>query len=128
MASKYTLYKLSGTVDSSGDISETHNSIARGKVEAVYIDYPSNNVEVKVETDEIVNQDIVDLSAANTDTVIYPRAQVSDTNGAGLLNYDDGTNTTDLVERLAVFGKLTLTCSNGTTDDKVTVGVLVEEY
>lgn len=128
MVSKYTMYRLSGTLDASGDLDITHEKTVRGKIDSVFIDYPAGNVEIKVVAKGIVDQDIIDLSTANTDRVIYPRVQVQNSSGTNLNNSYDNTAVTALTDRFTIFGNLQLICDSGTAAQNVKVTVVVEEY
>ena len=128
MASKYTLYKLGGTISAAGTIEAYSNSVARGKIETVLIDRPAGNVAVKLSTEGVVSEEFVDLATGNTDVAIYPRRQVTDKANTDLNLSNDGTAVTKLVEKYAVFGRLKLECSAGTAGQSVSVGVIVEEY
>lgn len=128
MVSKYTRLSLSGTIDATGALSVYSDKIVRGKIEAVHIDRPAGTVAVKIETDELVKQEIVDLSAGNTDVVLYPRVQVNEADGSALNNFDDGAESTILVDNFVVFGRLRLVCASGTATQVVKVVVVYEEY
>ena len=128
MVSKFTRLSLSGTLDASGELSVYSSKIIRGLIKAVYVDRPAGNVEVKVETDELVKQEIIDLSTANTDVVIYPRVPVQTNAGADINNSNDGTAVTKLFDDYVVFGRLRLVCEGGTATQVVKVVLVYEEY
>jgi hypothetical protein len=128
MVSKLTRVSLSGTVNSSGVIDVYSEGVIRGKIEAVYIDYPAGTVAVTLQTDELVSQKVLELSAANTDKVFYPRVQVCQNDGTLLNNSNDGTAVTKLWDKFTVFSRLRLVCASGTNTQVVKVVVVFEEY
>jgi hypothetical protein len=128
MVSKYTRVSLSGTISSAGAIDVYSDKIIRGKIEAVYVDYPAGTVAVTVQTDELVSQKIVELGAANTDKVYYPRVAVQSNAGADLNNSYDNTAVTKLYDNYVVFSRLRLVCASGTAGQVVKVAVVYEEY
>jgi len=113
----------SGAIDASGD-AEAYSEPVRGKILAVHVNYPTNTCEVDLTTDEAVAQTILDLAAANTDIVIYPRVKIQ--NNAGTDITYDGSN--EVYDNYAVFDRLKLTIASGTATEEVTVDVLVEEF
>jgi hypothetical protein len=126
MVVKLRSVNLKGTIDSTGAIDVYSDKIIRGKIEAVYIDYPANTVAVDLKTDELVSQTILDLAAANTDKVYYPRVQVCQYDGTLLNNSYDNTAVTKLWDKFVVYSRLRLVCASGTEDDEVSVMVVYE--
>ena len=115
----------SGAIDASGDATAYSNPIS-GKILAVHVNYPTNTCTVDLDTSgELKSQKILDLAAANTDVVYYPRTDVCDYAGAATPVYGTGfVVVTDFV----VHGKLLLTIASGTADEEVTVDVIFEAY
>jgi hypothetical protein len=128
MASKYTRVSLSGTLDKTGAADVYSDRTIRGKIESVLINYPASTVAITISTDEIVSQKIIELSADNTDRVIYPRVPLQTNAGVDINNSFDNTSLTKLVGHYVVFSRLRLVCSSGSEDEIVKVIVIVEEY
>jgi len=125
MPNKIQKYKIeSGAIDSSGDAS-AYSTVVRGKVLAVWVDYPTNTCTVDLDTDEAVSQKIVDLSAANTDAVYYPRTPVCNNAGAETVYFE---STNKVHTEFVIFGRIKLTVASGTADEEVNAYVLLEEY
>lgn len=123
MPTNLTRVTLTGEIESSS-LTVTSSETVVGKIHSISIDYPSNSVEVEVGTDEAVNQTILDLSASSTSKVLYPRTPVQNNSGTDVTY--DGTH--KVRGKYAVFGRMKLTCANGTDGDTVKVNVLVEEF
>jgi hypothetical protein len=128
MVSKYTRLSLTGTIDATGAVDVYSDKIIRGKIKSVLVDYPAATVAVTVQTDELVSQKIVELGAANTDKVFYPRVQVCSNDGTLLNNSNDGTAVSKLWDEFVVFSRLRLVCASGTAAQVVKVVVIYEEY
>ena len=128
MVSKYTRLSLTGTINSAGAVDVYSDKIIRGKIKAVFLDRPAGTVAVTIQTDELVSQKIVELSAGNTDVVIYPRVQVASNDGTLLNNSNDGTAVSKLWDEFVVFSRLRLVCASGTATQVVKVVVIYEEY
>jgi len=119
-----TKYKVSATI-AAGETSATAYSIPiRGKILAVGVHYPTNTCTVDLDSDgEAVAQKILDLAAANTDVVRYPRKPVEDHEGTGI-EYASGY---PIYEPFIVYGRLKLSLATGTAEDTVKVDLIVEE-
>jgi hypothetical protein len=116
-------YKVSATIAADGTAS-AYTSPVRGRILAVGIDYPANTCTVDLDSDgEAAAQKIIDLSAANTDVVRYPRKAVEDNTGTAVTY--DGTN--EIYEPFVVFGRVKLSVASGTEDETVSVTLIVEE-
>jgi len=119
---------LSGAIDSSGDASVTTAHAIYGKVIAVGVNYPAATCEVDLDTvGDATAQKIVNLAAANTDVVIYPRVALEDVTGTALDPSDAQGGDTALYGEFAVAGPITLTIASGTEGQSVIVDILVEE-
>jgi len=125
MPNKIQRVRLKGTIDASGD-AEVYSKPIRGKILAVHVDYPAATCTVDIDTDELKPQKIIDLSAANTDAVYYPRTACEDNNGSDLVYLS--TDTAVVPTEFVVIGRLKLTVASGTEDQVVTVDVYFEEY
>jgi hypothetical protein len=128
MVSKYTRVTLTGTINSSGAVDVYTDKIVRGNIKAVHIDYPAATVAVKITTDELVAQDIVDLGAANTDRIIYPKTPAQTKAGVDINNSYDNAAITKLYTDFVVFSRLRLVCASGTVAQIVKVNIIYEEY
>ena len=121
-------YTLTATADGTGagtTTSITDQSIPRGKVLSVEVDYPAATVAVALTSKNLAaTQAIMTLAAANTDAIYYPRTPVCTYAGAETILYSTGNK---VVTEFVVFGPLTLTISAGTEGQAVTVKVYVEE-
>ena len=115
----------SGAIAAGGTATAYSNNIA-GKILAVHVNYPTNTCTVDIDTDgELKSQKIIDLAAANTDAVYYPRTDVCDYAGAATPVYDTGFV---IVTEFVVSGRLKLSIASGTAAETVTVDVIYEEY
>ena len=126
--SKITKYKVSATIPA-GETGITAYSIPiRGKILAVGIDYDTNTCTVDLDSaGEAADQKILDLAAANTDVVIYPRTPVQDYTGVDVdLSDAEGGNTAQY-EHFVVYGRILLTLASGTAGDTVSIELIVEE-
>lgn len=118
-----TKYKISGTIDASGD-AVAYSVPIRGKILAIGIAYPAAVCTVDLDSDnEVVAQKIVDLASANTNRVVYPRTPSQDITGADVTY--DGTN--EIYEPFVVYGRIKLTVASGTQGQIVSVNLIVEE-
>jgi len=123
---RITSYRMTATADGTGAgtaTTSTDQSVPRGKLIAVEVDYPAATVALTLTTTNLVSQTLLNLSAANTDTVLYPRT-IAQTN-AGVSKTYDGTRTIPV--EFIVFGPLTLTLASGTLGQSVTVIAYIEE-
>lgn len=126
---RLTSYRLTATADGTGvgtATTSTDQSIPRGKILAVEVDYPASTVAVSLSSKNLaVTQAIMTLSAANTDAFYYPRVPVCTYTGAETIYY---SGTAKVNTEFIVCGPLTLTLASGTLGQSVTVIVYVEEY
>lgn len=125
MPSKIQRVRISsGAIAADGSATAYSNPIA-GKIMAVIVDYPAHTCTVDIDTDgELKSQKIMDLSAANTDVVYYPRVAVHDNTGTGV----EYSNNYSIYEPFVVNGRLKLTIASGTAAEEVTVDILYEAY
>lgn len=114
----------SGAIDGSGDATAYSNSIS-GKILAVHVNYPTNTCTVDIDSSgELKAQKIIDLAAANTDAVYYPRTPMEDNTGTDVTY--DATN--EIYTEFVVHGRLLLTIAAGTEDETVQVDIVYEAY
>jgi len=117
-------YKVSATVAAGATTASAYSSPIRGRILAVGIDYPAHTCTVDLDSDgEAAAQKIVDLGAANTDTVIYPRTPSQDHTGTDVTF--DGTN--EIYEPFVVYGRVKLSLASATAGETVSVTIVVEE-
>jgi len=115
----------SGAIAADGSATAYSSQPICGKILSVFVDYPAGTCTVDIDTDgELKSQKIVDLAAANTDVVYYPRTYAQKTDGTTLL-YTTGE---EVPVEFVVNGRLKLTIASGTATQEVTVDVLYEEY
>jgi len=93
----------------------------KGDILSVEINYPANTCTVDLDIQEAVVQKIIDLSADNTDKVVYPTTSAQDNTGSAV-SYD-GTNAIKVP--FAVHGRVKLSIASGTENDEVTVFINV---
>jgi len=117
----------SGAIDSSGDAT-AHSTPIHGKILAVHINYPTHTCTVDIDSDETKDQKILDLAAANTDVVYYPRVAFHDNTGSALDLSDTEGGNTAVYGEFVVSGRLLLTIASGTEDEEVVVDVIYEAY
>ncbi len=126
---RLTCYTLTATADGTGAgtaTTITDQSIPMGKIYAVEVDYPVATVALTLTTKNLAaTQTVLNLGAANTDVMYYPRVPVCVNTGAETVLYSAGNK---VCEQYVVFGALTLTLASGTSGQSVTVKVYVEEY
>ena len=117
-------YKISsGVIDASGNAS-AYSIAIRGQILAIGVNYPTNTCTVDVDSNgEAADQKILDLAAANTDRIIYPRTSSQDITGADVTF--DGTN--EIYEPFVVYGRLKLSIASGTAGESVSINVIVRE-
>ena len=126
--SRYTVRKFAPVTIASNIGSATIPSVG-GEVIAVFVDYPAATCTVDINsTGEVVSQEILNLAAANTDVVIYPRRLLQDNTGVDLDPSDAQGGDTALYGKIAVFGGLTLTIAAGTNGQIVNVSVLMKVF
>lgn len=118
----------SGAADASGDASAYCNPVT-GKILAVHVNYPTNTCTVDIDTDgELKSQKIIDLAAANTDAVYYPRVALHDNTGTAIDLSDTEGGDTAMYGEFVVHGRLKLTIASATEGESVTVDVIYEAY
>lgn len=119
-----TKYKVSATIATGATTASAYSKPVRGKILAVGINYPTNTCTVDLDSNgEAAAQKIVDLAAANTDIVVYPRTPVQDNTGTDVTY--DGTN--EIYQPFIVYGRVKLSLASGTAGDTVSVDLIVEE-
>jgi len=122
-------YRLTGVIDAAGALvvsTSADQSAPRGRVIAVEVDYPAGTVALTLTSKNLaVTQTIMNLSAANTDAIYYPRVPVCLNTGAETIYY---STTAKVYEPYMVFGHLTMTAASGTAAQVVSMIVYVEEY
>jgi len=129
MPSKITRERIaSGAIDAGGD-AVAYSKPIYGKILAVHVNYPTNTCTVDIDTDgELKAQKIVDLAAANTDAVYYPRVALHDNTGTALDLSDTEGGDVAMYGEFVVVGRLKLTIASGTATEEVTVDVIYEAY
>lgn len=121
-------YKVSATIATGETTASAYSSPIRGRILAVGINYPSNTCTVDLDSDgEASAQKILDLSAANTDTTLYPRTKRQDYTGSDLDLSDDEGGDTAVYGPFVVYGRVKLSVASGTAGDTVSVYIVVEE-
>jgi hypothetical protein len=117
-------YKVSATIAAGETTASAYSSAIRGRILAVGIDYPEHTCTVDLDSDgEAAAQKVLDLAAANTDTVKYPRKAIEDNTGTGV-EYADGY---PIYEPYVVYGRIKLSLASGTAGETVSVTIVVEE-
>lgn len=122
-------YTLTATIAADGSgtaTTSTDQSIPRGKIYAVEVDYPANTVAVALTSKNLAaTQAIMTLSAASTDAIYYPRVPVCTYTGAETIYW---SGTAKVCEQFVIFGALIMTLSSGTAGQVVTMKIYIEEY
>lgn len=122
-------YRLTATIAAAAStatatFSDSKRSLPRGKVLAVEVNYPSHTVALTlIGTNDTVSQTLLNLSAASTDLVVYPRVPIT-TNASVAITYD---GTRAVYTEYLLYGDFVLSLASGTAGDSVTVTVYVEE-
>ena len=126
--SKIRKYKISSGAISAAGTASSYSVPIRGKILAVGVNYPTHTCTVDLDSDgEATAQKILDLSAANTDIIYYPRVAVHDNTGSAIdLSDTEGGNTAQY-EPFVVYGRVKLSIASGTEGESVTVYLMVEE-
>jgi len=117
-------YKITGTIAAGGGFTAYTNKPIRGKIKSIEIDYPAANVTLVLTSEGPIAQTVLNLGAANTDVVRYPRIYQEDEAGTDL-TYDA---TRKIPTEFVVIGRLKLVASSGTATQVVTMYINVEEY
>jgi len=120
----FTPVKLTGTTDSSGDLTVTSEASYNGLLHSVqWIDGDlADGVDAVLsvtDTDSGVDFTLLTLTDANSDAMYHPRHQIDTEAGAGVTY--DGTN--EVYEMVPVVGTLKLVISSG--GDTKTGGAVV---
>jgi len=110
-----------------GGTATVTSEVIHGEIVSVEINYPANTCTVDLNTLQLVGQEILNLAAANTDRVVYPRVQLQDTTGANLDLSDLEGGDTKVYGNFVVHGRLKLDLAAGTNGDVVTILVNVRE-
>lgn len=118
-------YKIVATIAAGATTATAYSSTIRGRILAVSINYPSHTCTVDLDSDgELKSQKILDLAAASTDIIYYPRTPVCTYTGAEtVLSY----TALKVYEPFLVYGRVKLSLATGTAEDAVTVNLIVEE-
>ena len=122
---KFNLYRLRPAVIAADGSATVYTPNINGKIVAVKVYYPTNTCTVDLDSDEGVSQKIINLAAANTDAVYYPRTPVCNNAGNESVTYD-GTN--KVHDEFIVYGRVLLTIASGTAGEAVKVDIIVEEF
>jgi hypothetical protein len=126
MPSKIQRVRISSGAIAADGTATAYSSPICGKILAVEIDYPAATCTVDIDTDgELKAQKILDLAAANTDVVLYPRVDVCDNTGGASPVYGTGFV---IVTEFVVNGRLKLAIASGTATQVVTVDVFYEAF
>lgn len=126
MPNKIQRMRISSGAIAAGGGATAYSKVVRGKILCVHVNYPANNCTVDIDTDgEFKAQKILNLAAANTDAVYYPRTYCQDETGTDLLYAATGTK---IPTEFTVIGRLLLTIASGTEGQEVSVDVIYEEY
>ena len=128
MPSKIQRMRINSGAIAAGGGATAYSTPISGKILAVHVNYPTNTCTVDIDSDELKAQKILDLAAANTDAVYYPRTQHDDYTGSALDLSDGEGGDTAVYGEFVVHGRLLLTIASGTADETVTVDVIYEAY
>lgn len=123
--SKYTIFKITGTTDGSGDATADTSRVVRGRIMAVALDIDAFDAtaDVTISTpDGVVNQNVVNLTNNNTAATIYPKKLAVDNTGGAL------TATGNIYSEYVVFSRLRATIAQGGASKAFTIAVYVEEF
>jgi len=110
-------YRLVTPAIAGGTATVTSEAIY-GEILSVEINYDTNTCTVDLNAQQSIVHEILNLAAANTDRVIYPRTAAQDETGADRLFAGAGTV---VPVPHVVNGKLKLDLAAGTDGEKVTV-------
>ena len=125
--SRIVAKKLSVTLD--GTTGSDTCKIVGGRILAVLIDYPANTCTVDLDSQsELKNQKILDLAAASTDRVVYPRTKLQDYTGTDIDLSDTNGGDTAMYGCFVVYGRLKMSIAAGTTTQTVKMTVIMEEF
>lgn len=124
MPSKIQKVRINSGAIAAGGGATAYSSPIHGKILAVHVDYPANTCTVDIDTEELKAQKILDLSAANTDAVYYPRTPIQVNTGTNITY--NGTQV--VYTEFVVASRLLLTIASGTAGQSVTVDVVYEAY
>ena len=124
--SRITKYSITATIAAGETTASAYSTeVIRGKILAVGIDYPTNTCTVDLDSDgEAADQKILDLAAANTDKIYYPRTPVQIYTGGETVLWFTALK---VHEPFVVFGRIKLALAAGTAGESVTVDIIVEE-
>ena len=121
---RITKYEISATIAADGS-ALAYSVPIRGKILAVGVDYDTNTCTVDLDSDgEASAQKIMDLAAANTDAIYYPRTPVHTYTGAETVTWFTAMK---VHEPFVVYGRVKLSIASGTEGESVTVSLMVEE-
>lgn len=103
------------------------SEVITGEILSVEINYPAGTCTVDLNAQEGIVQEILNLAAANTDTVVYPRVQLHDNTGTNLDLSDLEGGDTKVYGYFAVHGRLKLDIASGTNGQIVTIFINVRQ-
>jgi hypothetical protein len=126
MSSKITRFTISGITAVGGGLTAYSNSVARGNIKAVYVDYdstaPSGTTLVLSDNE---GQTILTLSSVNTDGWYYPRANAQTSAGVDRVFIASGQL---IPVEFTVFSQLKAVITSGGDAKTFKAVILVEEY
>ena len=106
------------------NVATVTSEVLHGEILSVEINYPAGTCTVDLNAQEGVVHEILNLAAANTDRVIYPRTPAQDETGADRLFAAAGTV---VPVPHVVHGRLKLDIAAGTNGEIITVFINVRE-
>ncbi len=105
------------------NVATVTSEVIYGEIMSVEINYDTNTCTVDLNAQQSVVQEILNLAAANTDRVIYPRTAAQDETGADRLYVAAGTV---VPVPHVIAGRLKLDLASGTTGETVTILINVK--
>ena len=109
------------------NVATVTSEVIHGEIVSVEINYPANTCTVDLNSQQAIGQEILNLAAANTDTVVYPRTPLHDETGTALDLSDAQGGDTALYGEFVIHGRLKLDLASGTNGEKVTIHINVRE-
>lgn len=124
--SKITHFVISGTTDTSGDLTAYTSNVARGNIKAVKITYGSGAAATTdlLLTDE-QGQTLLSLTDYNTSGWFYPRTTAQTTGGVNRVYIAAGQ---EIPVEFTVFSRLKAVIAQGGSTKTFKAEILVEEY
>jgi hypothetical protein len=126
MASKITRHTISGTTIVGGTLTAYTNTVARGNIKAIHVDYDSTaaaTADLVLSDNE--GQTILTLTDINTDGWYYPRANAQDATGVDRVFIAAGQK---IPVEFTVFSLLKLVLAQAGDLKTIKVTFLVEEF